>query len=128
MAEGNGEIEAEIGGQKIRARGYRLIDLLLVPMALLLTLNWHMIREHAAYAQDNNAAKAVQQAIKESNAAMVQVLKESNASTVEAIKLLAAEQKKTTKTIQEVACLSDPAMRGRLDAREFCKRMVRSDQ
>jgi hypothetical protein len=60
--------------------------------------------------------------------AVVNSLKESNSHTVEALKAMTVEQKKSTSAIREIACLNDPVMKNRSDAREFCKRMARDDR
>ena len=114
------EIDATIAGQHIRAKGYRLMDLLWI--ALFAGCGWWVYQTNAqAQADKQNVAASV----KEANIAVVDALKQSNAATVEAIKTLALEQKKSTSAMRETACLLDPALKNRQDAREFCKRMTR---
>ena len=120
------EVDFEVAGQKIRAKGYRLIDLIWLPMVFGVGYTALTLYNHEATAQTEKQIIAVQ--MKESNKAMVDALKESNVITVNAIKELTIEQKKATNAIKEIACLSDPAMKNRQDAREFCKRMSRDDR
>ena len=118
--EKNQEIDATIAGQHIRAKGYRLMDLLWI--AMFCGVGWWVYQNNAqAQADKQNVAASV----KEANIAVVDALKQSNAATVEAIKTLALEQKKSTQAMRETACLLDPALKNRQDAREFCKRMTR---
>lgn len=125
--ENTGEIEVDgPGGLKARARGYRLQDLLLVPMVIGIG---YLVMIHAGHAADTKEEKAaIAKALTESNTTIANALKESNATTVQAIRELATEQRKSTDAIREIACLSDPAMRNRTDAREFCKRMSRDSR
>ena len=66
--------------------------------------------------------------VKEANLAVVQAIKESGAMTAKAIEQFTIEQKRSTNAQRETACLSDPTLRNRADAREFCKRMSRDDR
>lgn len=125
--EGTGTLEVDgPGGLKARAKGYRLIDLIWLPMVL--GIGWLVMVQisHAADTKEEKAAIA--KALTESNTTIANALKESNAMTVQAIKDLATEQRRSTDAIREIACLSDPAIRNRGDAREFCKRMSRDSR
>lgn len=125
--EGTGELEVDgPGGLKARAKGYRLIDLIWLPMVLGVG---YLIMIHQGHAADTKEDKAaIAKALTESNTTIANALKESNAATVNAINGLMLEQRKSTDAIREIACLSDPAMRNRGDAREFCKRMSRDSR
>lgn len=109
------EIDAEIAGQKLRARGYRLIDLVWLPMVL--AMGWQIVTQQAHTAE-----------AKEDKLADRQALKDANKAVVEALKELVAEQRRSTTAAREVACLSDPTMKNRADARDFCKRVVGGDR
>lgn len=113
MSDGK-ELDLEVAGQKVRARGYRLIDLVWLPM--ILGMGW-MIQIQNAHTADAKEDKVV----------VAQAAKDANRAVVEALKELVAEQKRSTNAAKEVACLNDPAMRNRQDARDFCKRMSRAD-
>lgn len=65
--------------------------------------------------------KEANQAQREQNAALVKAINDSNERTVNAIS-------KLTSKSSEIACLSDPAMRNRVDARDLCKRLSRDDR
>lgn len=116
----------------IRSKGYRLIDLIWLPMILGIAYTCLSLFQHEATAQQDKARIAatleksnhdIAGALKESNTAIVQALKESNSNTLQAIRELATEQRRATNAIKEVACLSDPAMKDNRNAREFCKRV-----
>ncbi len=127
MAEDDAkEVDLTVAGQHVRAKGYRLIDLIWLPLVLGVAYICLTLYNHEATAQTEKQAIAAQ--MKESNKAMVEALKESNVVTVQAIKELTTEQKKSTSAIREVACLNDPALRNRPDARDFCKRLTRDDR
>lgn len=123
MAEQNDqqELDLEVGGQKVRARGYRLLDLVWLPMIGMLA--WLVItaNQHESAAQTYRTTSVLSD--KENAKALVDALKENNANTVAAIRELTVEQRRSTSAMKEVACIVDPAMQRRTDAREFCKRM-----
>lgn len=130
------ELDLEIGGQKMRARGYRMLDLLWFLLAIGVAYCSFTLWQREAQAQTEKAAIAkalvdsnssVATALKESNAAMVGAIKEANENTVKALNANTAEQKRSTKALREMACLIDPAMQRRNDARDFCKRLARDD-
>ena len=120
------EIELTIAGQHGRAKGYRLLDLIWLPMLLAVSYTAFTLYHHEATAQ--NVGKDVAASVREANKDVVNALKESNSATVKAIDALATEQKKSTIVMREMVCLSDPTMRNRSDAREFCKRISRDDR
>lgn len=124
--ENDQELDLEVGGQKIRTKGYRLIDLIWLPMILAMGYIGLLLQNHVAAAEKDGAVIAV--AAKEANKALVDAIKESNSATVAALRDLTTEQRRSTNAIKEVACLSDPSMKNRGDARDFCKRMSRDDR
>ena len=95
-------------------------------IAWVLWLHHAQAGDEKVQAKEN--ARIVSEALKESNKAVAEALKESNVNTVKAIEALSLEQKRSTRAMKEIACLNDPAMRFRSDARDFCKRMSRDDQ
>lgn len=120
------ELDVKAFGAEARTKGYRLMDLVWLPMVL--GIAW-LIMTHISHAADTKDEKAaLARALTESNATIAATLKESNAATVQAIREMAAEQRKSTDAIREIACLSDPAIKNRGDAREFCKRMSRDSR
>lgn len=120
------EIELDVAGQKFRTRGYRLVDLIWFPLACGVAYCCVALYQHNADAKDDKANLAA--TLKESNSSIAASLKESNANVTAAMKEIAGEQRRSTNAMKEVACLSDPAMRTRGDARDFCKRMSRDDR
>lgn len=120
------EIDLQIAGQHVRTKGYRLLDLIWLPMILGIGYIGLTLQQHDANAKDDKATLAA--TLKESNANIAQALKENNTNMVNAIKEIATEQRRSTSATKEVACLSDPLMKNRPDAREFCKRMNRDDR
>lgn len=80
------------------------------------------ITQHYVEAKDNEKSNAT--IAKENNKALTDTLKESNAAFVRAIEALTIEQRRATVAAKEIACLNDPVMRNRADARDFCKRLV----
>ena len=123
MSEESGEIAIEGMGGKLRARGYRLLDLVcLVSLGLMIYCSI-VLFTHTAEAKDDN--KGVAAALKESNAEVARALREVSKENTELFKAMAAEQRKMTQAITEGNCLADPVMKTRQDAREFCKRMAR---
>ena len=113
------------GGVSLRARGYRLVDLVFIIGACGLVWGAWELKAHAGDSEKQSAA--IVKSINDGNAVMVQALKESNESTVKALKEMTLEQKRSTEAMREIACLSDPTMRNRPDARDFCRRMSRSE-
>ena len=103
------------GGVSLRAKGYRLVDLLFIIGALGLIWGAWELKTHAGDAARQGDA-------------IVKSINDANAAPVKALQELAAEQKKSTNAMREIACLSDPAMRNRADARDFCKRMSRDER
>lgn len=119
------ELDVSIAGQSVRAKGYRLVDLIWLPLVLGTAYTCFMMYQHDAAARDDKATLAA--TLRESNAAIATALKENNANVVGALKDLATEQRRSTKAMKETACLLDPAIKNRGDGREFCKRMVRDE-
>ena len=107
------------GGFGGRAKGYRLMDIATVLLAVCFMYGAIEIRAHASDSEKQGAA-------------IVKAITEANVPVVKAIERLAdeqrqsnVEQKRITATMKEIACLNDPAMRNRPDARDVCKRLTR---
>ena len=113
-------------GLGLRTKGYRLMDIAWIILGAAVIWGAWEQKSHAGDSAQQSAA--IVKAINDANMAVVQSLKESNAHTVEALKAMTIEQKKSTAAIREIACLNDPVMRNRADAREFCKRISRDDR
>ena len=120
------EIDATIAGQHVRAKGYRLIDLIWLPLVAGVGYTVITLYNHEASAQAEK--KVLSETLKESNKSVSEALKEQNAIFLQAIKDLTAEQKKATVQITIGNCMNSPAMRNRNDAREECRRIVRDDR
>lgn len=137
MAEESGELDLEVAGQKVRAKGYRLVDLIWLPMIFGIGYTCMSLYQHDAQAQSDKAqvAQTLQKsnadiagALKENSSTLAQALKENNANTLQAIRELTIEQRKSTDAVREVACLSDPNLKNSPTARDFCKRMTRDSR
>ena len=124
--ESGQEIEATIAGQSVRAKGYRLIDLIWLPLVLGVGYTAMTVYNHSVEAKDEKVKIA--KTLKESNESVAQALKDSNDNTAAAIKAMAMEQRKATNVLREMSCLLDPSMKNRPDARDFCKRITREDR
>lgn len=116
------DLEHPIFG-KLRARGFKMADLLWPAMVLSMGYVALTIHSHAADAKDKQGELI--QVLKQSNKEVADALKESNTQTLEMIRQMALEQKKATEVLKELACLADPAMKNRPDARDFCRRISR---
>lgn len=115
------EIDLTIGGQTVRAKGYRLVDLVWPILGAGLIYIGFTLYHHAEAGDEGQ--KKTAEVLRESNKALLEALKENNANTVRALEQLATEQRKGTSATKEVACLNDPMMKDRRDARDFCKRV-----
>lgn len=81
---------------------------------------------HEVAAQQDKATLA--KTLSESNGIVAKALEQSNKTMTEALKELTIEQRRSTSAMKEIACLSDPAMKNRPDARDFCKRISGADR
>ncbi len=118
------ELEASVGPTGItgRAKGYRLVDIAMIGMALGWAWGAWELKAHAGDSDRQNAA--VVRSINDGSDRMVKALEkmadEQRAATM--------EQKKTTAAVKEIACLNDPAMKNVSNAREVCKRLTGVDR
>lgn len=129
MADDDKTTELDItapGGFGVRTKNYRLMDLVCVLSAFGIGYLTMMAYTHAADSRD--AKETVANTLKTSNDSIAKALSESNAATAKAIEGFAIEQKRTTRVLQEISCLNDPAMKNRSDARDSCKRIIRDNQ
>lgn len=110
------------GGLSLRAKGYRIMDLALVAVAIGWTWGAFELRAHAGESERQNAALI--KAVTESNKVIVDSLKESNEATVKALQNLATEQRKSTLQITIGNCMNEFSMKNRPDAREICRRII----
>jgi len=114
------------GGAGVRAKGYRLMDV--VALASVLVVGYVAVLTHAHTADEKDSAKTVAEALKESNKTIANALKESNVNTAEAIKGMAAEQRRATTVLREMNCLLSLPPDRRVNAQDFCKRIARDNQ
>lgn len=135
---GGADIGVKIAGQEVNIRNVRSLNTIATVCTLIgVCVLGVFVYYHEVSAQSDkvNVAATLQKsntdisnALKESNTALVNALKESNANTLGALKELTTEQRRSTQAIKEIACLNDPAMKNRNDARDFCKRMARDER
>ena len=118
-------------GAKMRNVDLRTFMLILTLLAAIGAgaIGWH--HEVNAQTQKNELATT----LKESNKAIADALKEATAAQkerdntfIQAVKELSTEQKKMTVQITIGNCMNEQAMKGRQDAREVCRRIVRDNQ
>lgn len=122
-----GEIELKgPAGVGLRTKGYRLMDIAWIIIACGMIWSAWELKAHAGDSAHQSAA--IVKSINDANEAVVKSLKESNSATVKALEDMAKEQRRANATMREIACLSDPAMKNRADARDFCKRMSGTDR
>lgn len=127
MANGDQNVEVSnpiLGSFKVS--GQNLNTIFTVFGFIILVLVAWVLWSHHADAKDNEKNFAV--VLKESNKVIADALKENNATIVRTLDKMTEEQRKSTDAIREIACLSDPAMRNRQDARDFCKRISRDSR
>lgn len=107
----------------IKAAGSSVLINTLVGMLTLFVAGWAAFTIGAHEAQAQASAARTADVLEKSNQRLLETLEKNTAATVKALERVADEQKKATAATKEIACLNDPAMRNRGDAREFCKRM-----
>ena len=112
-------------GLGVRAKGYRLVDLLFILGALGLVWGAWELKAHAGDSATQSAA--IVKAVTESNNAIVQALKEQQAVAKESNAQTVRVLERLTRAQAEANCLLDPMMKNRADAREFCKRISGRD-
>ena len=110
------------GGLNLRAKGYRLMDLLFVIVGGGVIWGALELRAHAADSGNQSAA-------------IVKSINEASDKMVKALDRVTEEQKATNAQLRKIDfgqreqnCLQDPAMRDRRDAREVCKRLSGGDR
>lgn len=118
------ELDLTIAGQHVRTKGYRLLDLIWLPMVL--GIAWICMTLYTHQTEAQTIANKVADVLEKSNANIARVLKESGDQHAQAVKEMAIEQKKATAVLQEMTCLLDPALKNRPDARQICERLVRN--
>ena len=116
----NGELEVTApGGFGARAKGYRMMDLVcLLTAAGVIALAYYVKSYAGEY-------EKTAQSIKDSNSQVVETFKNGSKENADAIRQLTMEIRRGNEFQRETACLLDPSMKGRIDAREICKRLGR---
>ena len=118
MADDNGdkELDVTVAGQHVRAKGYRLGDLLSLAAIALLGYGVYAVAQHKQ--ESDQQLQSLSKAILESSKAQV-----------EAFNRFIDEQKKASeKQTEQMAitnCLLDPALKNNQNASDVCKRIVR---
>lgn len=110
----------------LRAKGYRLMDLVCILTASGVLALAYFVQGYASDYEKNQ--KAVKEALKESNAEVVKVLKEMGTQHNEVMRQVTVEIRRGNEAQRETACLLDPALRNRPDARDVCKRLIRGER
>ena len=110
--------------------GARFLNLPLKEVAMLIlaagmSYSAMMLYQHEANAQTQKQELAA--TLKESNKTIADALRESNASQKEQTTAVVNAINRLERRTAEVACLSDPAMKNRPDARQFCKNITARD-
>lgn len=121
------DLNLKFAGQEVNLRNVKSLNTIatLVTMLLVGTLGVFLYF-HEVNAQHDKSTLA--STLQQSNAIVADSLRQSNKAMTDALKELAAEQRRSTNAMKEVACLNDPAMRNRADARDFCRRMARDER
>lgn len=119
-----GELEVKLpGGAGARAKGYRLVDLIWLPMVLGIGYISLTLYNHGVDAKDG--ATEIAKALEKSNLKVADALEKSNAKVVEALDRQSNEQRRATEAIKEGNCLNSLPQDRRINAAEICKRTAR---
>lgn len=121
-----GEVEVTAGpaGGTVRAKGYRLMDMVCLGGFIMMMATTYLVWEHKAQAGEGEKATAA--ILKESNKAFADAIKETTRDTNAVIKEMAQEQRRMTEVIRESNCLlALPQDRRNANAAEICRRLAR---
>lgn len=134
MANGDSvgaDIAVKVAGQEFNVRNVKSLNTIATVTSLIVVCTLGVfLYFHEATAQQDKAQTAatlaksnaeIASALKENNKILVDAMKEQSMNTLNALGRL-------TSATKEIACLSDPAMKNRNDARDFCKRITREDR
>ena len=132
------DLGIKIAGNEVNIKNVKSLNTIatVTTMVLVATLGVFLYF-HEVNAQQDKARLAG--TLEQSNSIVAEALKQSNKAVTDALKELAieqrratdainAEQRRSTNAMKEIACLNDPVMRNRGDARDFCKRIARDDR
>ncbi len=111
------------GGLGARAKGYRLIDLIWLPMLLGIGYIALTLYNHQVEAKDEKVTIA--NTLKESNANIAAALKESQADVAKSMREIAEQQRRANEIGREQTCLLTLPPDRRTNAGDFCKRLSR---
>lgn len=111
------------GGIGARAKGYRLLDLIWLPMVL--GIGYLIILEQTHAGDTKDAANKTAQVLKESNEKIAQTLKENTRDLTDALKQISIENKRSNEIQREQTCLLTLPPDRRTNAADFCKRLSR---
>lgn len=135
---GGADIGVKIAGQEINVRNVKSLNTIATIVTMIIVVGLGVgFYFHEANAQQDKARLAgtleksnstIAEALREQN----KMVEESNKAVVKAItdsndKMVSAINKLTSRSA-EIACLSDPAMKNRVDARDVCRRLSRDDR
>lgn len=121
--EEKGELDVEIAGQKLRSKGYRLLDLIWLPMVM--GIGYLIVIEQAHTGETKESAKQTAAVLRESNEKIAQTLKENTKDLTDALRQMSAEQKRSNEIQREQTCLLTLPPDRRTNAADFCKRLSR---
>lgn len=126
MAEPVEQVEVTGPGFGVKTSGVKLTEWIWLPIVLM--IGWLVQTQYAHGVDTKDEKAAVANKLVESQKIIADSLRESNNNNAAIMREVVQELKRNTKAVSEVACLSDPAMKNRQDAREACKRLVGSDR
>ena len=124
MSEENGaDVALKVAGQELNIRNVKSLNTVatLITMFAVCIIGVY-IHFHEANAQSEKVQVA--ETLRKSNADIANILKEANAIQKEQAQAIVKALEKVERRAAEVACLSDPSMKNRQDARDFCRRMA----
>ncbi len=128
MSEENGaDVALKIAGQEVNLRNIKSLNTIATVCTLLgVCIMGVYLHFHEVNAQTEKVQVA--ETLRKSNADIANILKESNTLQREQAQAIVKALEKVERRTAEVACLQDPSMKNRNDAREFCRRMARDDR
>ena len=128
MSEENGaDVNLKVAGQELNVRNVKSLNTIatLITMFAVCILAVYL-HFHEVNAQQDKAQVAT--TLQKSNADVAAILKENNLAQKEQTQAIVSAINRLSARATEIACLSDPSMKNRTDARDFCRRMARDER
>ncbi len=128
MEQENGaDVALKIAGQEVNLRNVKSLNTIATVCTLLgVCIIGVYLHFHEVNAQTEKAQVAA--TLQKSNVDIAAILKEATQAQREQGQAIVKALERVERRAAEVACLSDPTMKNRNDAREFCRRMSRDDR